>query len=373
MLEYLRRRSTPPTSLLDIIAEVRTRWRMKLAMRGLVFVAAIGFVLLLLTAYGMDWARFTPAAIFTGRVLLPTAILGCLAWFLIRPLRQRVTDEQVALYLEEHEPSLQATLLSAVEASRVGKPESAALVRRVIEQAIEKCAAVDAPRQADRLPLRRYATVLATIGVVVLLSLVWGPGFLRNGVSQLFQVSTDLEAKVPYQIEVTPENATVHREADQQISAKLIGFTSEDAVIMVKRGPNEKFEPLPMVLNEKGVYEGMIFDIVAPLEYRVEADRVKTKTFRINVVELPYVQKLDLELRYPAYTGLEPQQVEDGGDVAAVRGTEVKIHITPTMKTMGGQIVLNWTQMLPLSLQTDGTLTGAFKVDTDGLYRIDLV
>jgi hypothetical protein len=68
-----------------------------------------------------------------------------------------VTDEQVALYLEEHEPSLQATLLSAVEASRVGKPESAALVRRVIEQAIEKCAAVDGAatgRQAAAAPLR---------------------------------------------------------------------------------------------------------------------------------------------------------------------------------------------------------------------------
>ena len=34
------------------------------------------------------------------------------------PLRRKVTDEQVALYLEEHEPSLQATLLSAVEASQ---------------------------------------------------------------------------------------------------------------------------------------------------------------------------------------------------------------------------------------------------------------
>jgi hypothetical protein len=53
------------------------------------FVATIGFVLLLLTAYGMDWARFTPAAIFTGRVLLPTAILAVWRGFLIRPLRQR--------------------------------------------------------------------------------------------------------------------------------------------------------------------------------------------------------------------------------------------------------------------------------------------
>ena len=38
MLEYLRRRSTPPTDLVGIIAHVRTRWRLKLALRGALYV-----------------------------------------------------------------------------------------------------------------------------------------------------------------------------------------------------------------------------------------------------------------------------------------------------------------------------------------------
>ena len=40
------------------------------------------------------------------------------AWFFARPLSRKVTDEQVALYLEEHEPTLDSTILSAMEASR---------------------------------------------------------------------------------------------------------------------------------------------------------------------------------------------------------------------------------------------------------------
>ena len=47
MLEYLRRRSAPSSNLLDIIAEVRTRWRLKLRVRGAVWVAGIGLLLLL--------------------------------------------------------------------------------------------------------------------------------------------------------------------------------------------------------------------------------------------------------------------------------------------------------------------------------------
>jgi hypothetical protein len=56
---------------------------------------------------------------------------------------------------------------------------------------------------------------------------------------------------------------------------------------------------------------------------------VKTKTFRINVVELPFTSRsYDLELRYPTYTGLEPQKVEDGGDVAGGPWNRGQGHIT---------------------------------------------
>jgi hypothetical protein len=165
MLEHLRRRSPSSNSLVAIISEVRSRWRFKLLMRGAVGMAAIALVLFLLAASGMEWARFSPASILAGRVLLLVAFIACALWFLVRPLRRQVTDEQVALYLEEHEPSLQATLISAVEASRHGKPESAALVKKVVEQAIERCTAADAPRSVERLPVRRYATALAVVAV----------------------------------------------------------------------------------------------------------------------------------------------------------------------------------------------------------------
>ena len=50
---------------------------------------------------------------------------------------------------------------------------------------------------------------------------------------------------------------------------------------------------------------------------------------------MPYVQKLELEYHFPAYTGLEPRKIEDGGDIAVLRGTEVRVKIVPTMATQG--------------------------------------
>src|SRR5688572_19756359 len=327
MFDKLRHQSASSPTLLDIISEVRRRWRIKLLMRGAVSLAGMVFLLLVAAAYGMEAAGFSATSILVGRIVLAAALVACAAWFLIRPLRRSVTDEQVALYLEEHEPSLQETLVSAVEASRTGNPESAALVRRVIEQAIERCSAVDAPRRVERLPMRRYSTAFALVAAVGVLAVLFGPGVLRNAVSALFLISPDIQAAVPYRIEVTPGNASVARGADQVVVAKLLGFTAENAVIMARRSPTEKFEALPLVPGEKGTYEGLLFDVAAPLEYRVEAGRVVSDTFTLKVVDLPYVQKMELEFRFPAYTGLESQKIEDGGAVAALRGTEVRLRV----------------------------------------------
>ena len=73
-------------------------------------------------------------------------------------------------------------------------PESAALVRRVVEQAIEACVRIDASRRVEQQPLRRYAAALAR-RPVALLALVLGPAFLRNAMSAMLLVSSDVRRR----------------------------------------------------------------------------------------------------------------------------------------------------------------------------------
>src|SRR5687767_3754279 len=97
--------------LLGVIRQVRRRWRMKLALRGAAIVAALTVAVFVVAAFGLESWRFAPGAILALRILLPVALLGLTGWFFVRPLLRRVSDEQVALYLEEHEPSLQAEII----------------------------------------------------------------------------------------------------------------------------------------------------------------------------------------------------------------------------------------------------------------------
>ena len=367
--------------LVEVIRSVRSRWRQRLALRGAVVVVAGTVLALLLSASGLESFKFAAPAIITFRIVAIAVFSGLVAYAFVRPLRRRVTDSQVAMYLEEANPQLEAAIISAIEATRLARagdsPHSPRLVEKLVEQAIEQCRALDERRSVDRIAFRRHAATLAGIGAVTIAVVALGPAYLRHGLSALLIISRSAEASSPYRIEVTPGNAKVPRGADQVVRAKLVGFSSRDVGIMMRTPSNgaAALERVPLIQSTGGdaaAFEGMLFHLDKPIEYYVESNGVRSPKFSLEVVDLPTVEQLDLEYRFPAYTNLPPRKVEAGGDVAAIRGTEVWMHVTPTMKTPSGRIVLNNGGAVPLIVQADGTLTGSFAIKEQGFYRIEL-
>ena len=369
-ISFGRDDSPSDSDLIGTIRQIRRRWKMKLALRGAVLVAALAVVVFMGAALGLESSRFAPGAILTFRILLPIVILVLIGLFFVRPLLRRVSDEQVALYLEEHEPSLQAEIISAVEASR-GPGAQSTLVKRLVESAIEKCHALEEGRRVERKRLNGYAAAFGLVVVATLALFTIGPAYLRHALSALVVLSRSVEAAVPYRIEVSPGNVNVPRGADQAITAEMHGFTADQPVLMIRKSADGPFERVPLI-REDAKFQGMLFDLPGSVDYYVEAAGVRSATYRLNVIEMPYVQKLELEYHFPAYTGLEPRKIEDGGDIAVLRGTEVRVRIVPTMATKGGQIVLKDQEAVPLSAGAENVLTTKFVADKDGFYRVEL-
>src|SRR5580765_2213321 len=362
--------------LLEVIRSVRNRWRQKLAVRGVVLVVAGTLLALFLSASSLEALRFSPGAIISFR-LIAAAVFAALVWqFLVRPLRRRVSDTQVAMYLEENDPKLEAAILSAIEAtsgSMISQDHSPRLVEKLVEQAIDQCHDAMAGHHVDRRALKQHATALGGVALAALLLVVFGPAYLRHGLSALLIVTRAAEKASPYSIEVTPGDAKVARGADQQIKARLVGFTSKDAAVMARSSKGAQFERIPLVAGaDPAAFEGMLFHLEKGTEYYVEATGVKSPTYSISVLDLPTVGKLELEYHFPAYTGLPVQKIDVGGDVAAIRGTEVWLKVTPTMSAPDGKIVVNDADGGRLAKQADGTLTGKFTIKDEGFYRIGL-
>src|SRR4051812_19274724 len=364
----------PRTELVDVIRRVRNRWRARLALRGAVVVLAGTVLALLLSASGLESFRFSAPAIISFRIVTVAVFVGLLFYGLVWPLRRRVTDAQVAMYLEECDPTLEAAIISAVEATAGGgsQAHSPRLVDKLVEQAITQCRALDHGRAIERTSVQRHAGALAAIAAIAALAVAFGPAYLRHGLSALLVISRSAEASSPYSIEVTPGNTKVPRGADQPVKAKLVGFTSSDVGVMMRAGANGSFDRVPLIAStQPGAFEGMLFHLEKETEYYVESNGVRSGKFTLSVVDLPTVKDLDLEYRFPAYTGLAPRTAE-GGDVAAIRGTDVMLHVVPTMATPDGKILLSEGGALPLTRQADGSLTGSFPIKTQSFYRIEL-
>src|SRR5712692_7501770 len=147
--------------LVEVIRQVRNRWRLKLAARGAAVVIGGTALALLLSASGLEALRFSSQAIIGFRIAILLLVCALLARWIVVPLRRRVRDGQVALYLEERDPSLQAEILSAVEATAAESPDhSPALVDQLVKLAVERCRALDAARAVEREALRRHALTI---------------------------------------------------------------------------------------------------------------------------------------------------------------------------------------------------------------------
>ena len=365
------------TELVEVIREVRVRWRRRLAARGALVVLAGTVLALLVSASGLEQLRFSPAAIIVFRVLVVGVFAALGAYALVKPLRRKVTESQVAMYLEERNPSLEAAILSALEATAVDPAtasHSPKLVERLVEQAIEQCRRIDHSQSIDHASFRRHVMTFTAVAAAACLLVVFGPSYLRQGISALIVVYRSAEAATPYHIEVRPGDAKVPRGGDQGVHARLLGFASKDVSVMMRTATGAPFERVPLVATANpAMFEGMMFHLDKDTEYFVVSNGVESPRYHLSVVDLPTVSTMDLEYHFPAYTNLPPRKVEGGGDVAALTGTTVAVRIVPTMKTPGGSILVKDGPASPLTAQPDGSLTGRFTIDKDGFYRIELI
>src|SRR5688572_2254088 len=186
-------------AILDVVHGVRRRWRTRRAMNGIAIALAIIAVLILIASNVLG--RGTPDAttLMTGRIILGVSALAVLVWFTIRPLMRRVSDETVALYIEEHEPSLKASLLGAIDVSGGPRQElSPALMERLVHTAVDKCKDIEFGKRIERPRLMKSSGFLTAAGLACLVLFLMAPTTIRHGASRLLMPRGELAASTVF-------------------------------------------------------------------------------------------------------------------------------------------------------------------------------
>src|SRR5215510_4572790 len=365
------------SQLLDVVRGVRNRYRAKRALRGAAITVGLTWVAVATAAWAMNVFKYTDASVTWSRVFAALTFVATAAWFLVRPLLPRFRDEQVALYLEEHERSLRATVITAVEMQNGAVAQnpalrSPAILSRLTHNALERVNDTGNGRAIDAGELKTNGAIFASVIAAAFLFTALGPEALRRGLSL---ITTPWSAATPasmFSIAVDPGNVTIAKGGDELIEAHLRGFQSDRVELLVRNADSTAWTRLPMTGDSTGRFSFRLFDIGGKTEYAVEANGVRSTTYTIDVSNLPYVKQMDLQYRYPAYTQLEPLTVDSTGDIAALKGTMVRIRLTSTVPTQGGRVIVDGCDTLKLAPTGDGHLVAMLRVDKPGFYKVEL-
>ncbi len=363
--------SSPLASLLQ---SARRRWRLRHLAVGVAITLSLVVLVLVLASLALEVARFAPAAITIARVVLGLITFGVVGRWIVWPLIRSLSDERLALYLEERVPQLGGALLTAVSMRpQADAGLSGALERGVVDDATRRVGTTPAVPLLERPTTIR--ALFAAVGVAALAALAYqfGPPFLRTGAERLLMPWQAAAAAPVYSITLTPQTMVVPRGTDVQLSAALAGFSSDVADLMVRRGTSSDWERIQMAPGgAAGAFVVRLLDVAEDAEYYVEAEGVRSAMGSLTVKDLPGVSRIAVELRFPSYMNLPPDISEDGGDIAAPGGATAILRVRATRPVAGGSLVFDDGTTLALTSVDDSTVTARIPIQRDGFYRVQL-
>jgi hypothetical protein len=366
---------SPETNLLqDLLRKARSRRQLLLSLRGVAISLGVVAVVLLLTGWAAHRYRYNGAALIVLRVGALLTVLATIYFALIRPLLKRISDARLARLIEERSFGLEDRLVTAVEFANNAHHISPAIVNRLYRDANDLSATLDVRNVIRRSRLMIYggaalASLLLFAGV-----LKWGPREISEGVAQLVTPTTLAATTNAMSIKVRPGTARVPKGSDQDVTATLVNFDSQAVTIFARPlGSNGDFQGQTMEpAKARSDFRFSIFNIQDSMEYFVESNNIRSEVYKLNVVDLPYVKQLDLVLNFPAFTNLPSKTVEDGGDIAALKGTAATITAKLTGKVRAARIVYSDGKKVEMK-QQGADFVGELTVTGDTSYYIELV
>lgn len=361
----------PLTGLTEYLGRVERRLRLLAFTRGAAITAAAALVFTVLAVLLANAFAFSDPSVAGARVVLFVAVALALGAGLMVPLL-RLNRRNAARQTERKFPQFEERLLTFAERAQTnpGDPFLPLLAADTLEVTRKAQPAGVAGRN------RILSFLSAAAGFVVVL--VWlgtsGPGFLGYGTALVWGGLPKGELAPYYDISVQPGNHTVRRRADQIISAQLKGFQAERVRMFAKYASSSKWEQAEMRPQLSGTgYEFLIAGVPESLDYYVEAGGVRSKQYRLNVVDLPSIKNLKVTYHFPSWTGMKDKIEDPGGDLRAVEGTDAEVAIETDRPLANGALLFDDGTKLLLRSGENGLRIASVPIRKDGMYHIAAV
>jgi len=300
-------------------------------------------------------------------LLLGAIGVGGVVWH-----RKKEPDwHDLAGQIEKAHPELNGLLLTAVQQQPMSDGQLHYLQQRVVREALQHShmnswsAVVPWPRIAAA----QFAHLLALVLFLCVLVGLWPGGQGKNIVGGGGWTADG--------VTITPGDISIERGERLVVVASFDGSVPANAELLTTAA-SEQPKRIPLVKSlSDPVFGGSISEVNTNLVYHVEYGGKRTRDFTVTVFEFPRLERADVDLTYPDYTGLAPKRIENTRRVSAVEGSRGNVTLQLNKPVASAQFVVKGETngAIPLIVATNSpvvTLVG-LPFETNRTYMLQLV
>jgi uncharacterized protein DUF4175 len=351
-----------------LLERVRVRWRRLVAFRATRRAALLATVTLLIFNALASLTSRAPFALAGLGMLVVVLVVASVVWGLL-PAREAPSDARIARFIEERKQELDERLVSAVGViAQQGPP--AGLAASMMGDAARAASSVD-PAEIVASEVLRRAGIQAVAAVLLLAA---SGLYVREKARQSYDAIALTLFPAHVVLDVTPGDARVQAGSNFTVVARLVGNQAPvvPQLFRSETGNDDDWHATEMPKDTSGRFRLALNSLTTSFQYRVVAGTLTSKTYAVAVVHAPRVKSIDVEYTYPPALGLARRVEEDGGDIYAPAGTDVRVLVHTDLPAASGQMVLGPDKQIALTVGADHVLRGTLKLVEDGAYRVAL-
>ncbi len=328
-------------------------------------IAALAGILLIIAnrVWGLHWP------IANWALFIAAGLVSIITWY--KSSRFEPDYKAIARTIEEQNPELKATLLTAIEQ----QPEDpfgqlGYLQERVVGEALTHAKSHDWTQSVSQrtLTLARCGQIATLLLLIIVISQL-SPSL------SFISTNENTSAKKGYNITVNPGDTNVESGTAVVITARFDGQLPQEVKLLIGPSPDDTREIQLKRSLEDPVFGGIISEVKTDMDYHIEYADKRTRDYKITVYEYPMLQRGDANIVHPAYTNLPDKVIKDTLQIGVLEGSQVTLAFTLNKTVDMARLVTKDGESLDLTM--DGENPNIFTTNLSPMesrrYELKLV
>ncbi|HHH52965.1 MAG TPA: DUF4175 domain-containing protein, partial [Bacteroidetes bacterium] len=311
--------------LIDKLDRFIRRFYLNKLIRGTIYFFTLVIVLFLIFSLlesRFYFDKFIRKIIFYSFIF--SSIGGFIYW-VIYPLTKyfqlgkTISRAQAATIIGDHFSDVKDKLLNVLQLYDLTQSESNnELLFAGIDQKSEKIKLVPFKSAIKLGKNKKYLKYLIPPALILILILLVSPGTIKSSTNRIIENNKDFEAPAPFHFNILNKEMKVVQFEDFDLEASVYGDYMPSDVYIDLNGYEYRLEKN----GDKFIYH--FKNIREPVKFQLFSGKVKSKTYKLDVIPKPLVIDFTIDADYPAYTKQKDEVFKNTGDIVILEGTKLK-------------------------------------------------